>query len=160
MKTLQIICLSAILTLAVSCKKEPGEPAIEQKEMGTLPEVTTDSVMDPKPDAAHNSENSLDWPGTYSGTLPCGDCKGIKTDITITTDKTYSLSSQYLGKEDKPHVYKGTFAWDDAKNVITLDAEGDHLKFKVQEGSLKKLDKFGDAEQGGPASAYILNKVQ
>lgn len=52
MKTLQIICLSAMLTLAVSCKKEPGEPTIEQKEMGTLPAVTTDSVMDPKPDAA------------------------------------------------------------------------------------------------------------
>ena len=148
-----------MLALAASCKNEPSESTVEQKEMGTLPEVTTDTVMGPKADAAHNSENALDWPGTYSGTLPCGDCKGIKTDITINTDKTYSLSSQYLGREDKPHVYKGTFAWDNAKSVITLDAEGDHLKVKVQEGSLKKLDKFGDAERGGPASAYILAKL-
>jgi len=65
-----------------------------------------------------------------------------------------------MGKEANPNVYKGTFYLDDATQVITLDAEGDHLKFKLQNGSIKKLDKFGDDEQGAPAEQYILKKVE
>jgi len=91
--------------------------------------------------------------------LPCGDCDGIKTELAVNADKTYVLSSQYMGKETTPHVYKGTFYLGEAKGVITLDAEGDHLKFKLQNGSLKKLDKFGDEEQGAPAAQYMLKKV-
>ncbi|TRW22875.1 copper resistance protein NlpE [Flavobacterium zepuense] len=91
--------------------------------------------------------------------MPCGDCSGIKTELAINADKSYSLSSQYLGREAKPHAYKGTFYHDEVTGIITLDAEGDHLKFKLQDGSLKKLDKFGDDEQGAPAEQYILKKV-
>ncbi|MEL1245140.1 copper resistance protein NlpE [Flavobacterium sp. DGU11] len=155
MKTLQIICLSAFTILSVGCKKEAAET--EEARQTTVIEKPIDTLQDAA--VGDNSQNALDWPGTYSGTLPCGgDCKGIKTEITINSDTTYSLSSQALGRDDKPSIYKGTFSWDEAKSVITLDAEGDHLKFKVQEGSLKKLDKFGDPEQGGPQEAYILNK--
>lgn len=155
MKTLQIICLSAFAALSIGCKKEAAET--EEARQTPAIEKPTDTVQDAA--VGDNSENALDWAGTYSGMLPCGgDCKGIKTEITINSDTTYSLSSQALGRDDKPSIYKGTFSWDEAKSVITLDAEGDHLKFKVQEGSLKKLDKFGDAEQGGPQEAYVLNK--
>ena len=31
----------------------------------------------------HNSLNSLDWEGTYSGILPCADCAGIQTLIKL-----------------------------------------------------------------------------
>jgi uncharacterized lipoprotein NlpE involved in copper resistance len=157
MRTFQIICLSALLLATISCKKEAESHAAELKNDSVT--SNSDTITMPAADAAHNSENSLDWPGDYSGTLPCGDCKGIKMDITINNDKTYSLSVQALGKEDQPRIFKGTFYWDTAKNVITLDAEGDHLKFKVQEGCLRKLDKFGDQEQGGPESAYTLSKI-
>jgi hypothetical protein len=96
--------------------------------------------------------------------LPCGgDCKGIKTEITVKGDKTYVLSSQAIGRDAKPAVYNGTY-YLDKKNIITLDAEGDHLKFKIiddgADGMLQKLDKFGDDEQGGPPARYFLHKVQ
>ena len=156
MKTFQILCLSALLLAAMSCKKEAETPATDPKNDRVISNADT---ITRHADAAHNSENSLDWPGDYSGTLPCGDCKGIKMDITINNDKTYSLSVQALGKEDHPHIFKGTFYWDIGNNIITLDAEGDHLKFKVQEGCLTKLDKFGNPEQGGPATAYTLSKI-
>jgi len=97
--------------------------------------------------------------------LPCGgDCKGIKTEITLKADKTYALSSQAIGRDAKPALYKGTYYLDKATNVITLDAEGDHLKFKIiddgADGMLQKLDKFGADEQGGPPARYFLHKVQ
>jgi len=74
------------------------------------------------------------------------------------------LYSQYTGKEAKPAVYAGTYYLDEATDVVTLDAEGDHLKFKIigdgANGLLKKLDKFGADEQGGPASRYLLHKIR
>jgi len=73
------------------------------------------------------------------------------------------LSSQAIGRDAKPAVYNGTY-YRDEKNIITLDAEGDHLKFKIiddgADGMLQKLDKFGDDEQGGPPARYFLHKVQ
>jgi len=152
MKLLHLLSISALLAITVSCKQDQA-PAIDS--VSTV-EASTPII---NPDAAHNSENSLDWPGTYIGTTPCsGDCTGIATNIKIEADSTYNLSVQAIGQEDKPRLFAGKFYWDTAKNVITLDAEGDHLKFKVQEGSLKMLDKFGDPKQGGPQSVYVLKK--
>jgi len=159
MKKLQILCLSALLSFAIGCKKETETPSIEQKEQGTLPKVEADSV--PKDSVAGAAVTTQPaWAGNYSGSLPCGDCKGILTKITLNADKTYALSSQYIGKENKPNVYKGTYNLDD-KNIVTLDAEGDHLKFLImeQENMIKKLDKFGNDEQGGPEARYFLHKV-
>jgi uncharacterized lipoprotein NlpE involved in copper resistance len=159
MKALQIICLFTLLGFAPGCKQEQKEPAVEQKEQGTLPETTADSVTVAPAADTHTSENSLDWAGVYKGSLPCTDCPGIATELTLNKDNTYSLSSQAENKEKEPRIFKGTFTWDESKkNVVTLDAEGDHLKFKVQEGCVTMLDKFGDPKQG--KGNYVLGKKQ
>ena len=51
-------------------------------------------------EAQHNSRNSLDWDGIYSGILPCADCEGIKTDIQLHKDGTYRMARKYLGMGD------------------------------------------------------------
>ena len=40
------------------------------------------------PDPAHNSRNSLDWAGIYEGVLPCADCPGIQTRLTLSRDES------------------------------------------------------------------------
>lgn len=157
MKTCKISLLSALLALSLGCKNDPGKTSVEQQEQGTLPQMENDTI----PPGTDETQTSTGWEGSYSGSLPCGDCKGILTKITISKDKAYTLSSVYMGKETKPTIYKGTYTLDD-KNIITLDAEGDHLKFLVmeQDSMLKKLDKFGNEEQGGPAARYFLHKVK
>ena len=127
---MQITCLSLIMTFIIGCKDDTKNPQ-GQQDRETVPEVITDTVAD----TAHNSQNSLDWAGTYSGVTPCADCPGMKTDITLNSDSTYSLQEQYLEKEKTPRSFKGSFTWDEAKSIITLDAEGDHHKFKVMEGA-------------------------
>lgn len=156
MKLLQITCLSVLMAFAVGCKEENKPEGRQDHE--TMPGAITDTVQ--VKDTSHNSTNSLDWAGTYSGISPCADCPGIKTDITINNDSTYALQEQYLEKEKTPRSFKGTFSWDKAKNVITLDAEGDHHKFKVMEGKLRILDKFGDEKQGGKPEDFVLPKVK
>lgn len=53
MKTIQILCLGALLSFAVGCKKETTtETTVEQTEMGTLPDATaTDTVAPVVPDS-------------------------------------------------------------------------------------------------------------
>lgn len=165
MKKLLIPCLGALLIFATGCKNETTKDTIDQQEQGTLPDSKLDTVPPPVQDTTivdtvAATTTKTGWYGSYSGSLPCGDCKGILTKLTVNADNTYTLSSQYLGKETKPTVYKGTYNLDD-KKIITLDAEGDHLKFQVKEEDemLVKLDKFGNAEQGSPAARYFLHKT-
>lgn len=156
MKIITTLCLLALLSLT-GCKNESKtEPKAGQQDQETVPEVITDSF--PQTSDGHTSENSLDWAGVYKGSLPCNDCPGITTVLTLSADKSYLLSSQAENKEKEPRIFKGSFTWNETGNVITLDAEGDHLKFKVQEGCVTMLDKFSDPKQGG--GNYILGKKQ
>ena len=164
MKSIPALAASVLLAFTVSCKKEaPGEPAVLTQPTAvdtatiTDTEIVTDTIA--KKPAGDTSQNALDWPGTYAGTLPCGgECKGIKTEIILNNDAAYSLSSQFLGQEAKPRIFKGKFSWDETGSIITLDADGDYLKLKVQERTHKKLDKFGDLGYGGPQEVFVLTK--
>jgi uncharacterized lipoprotein NlpE involved in copper resistance len=149
MKIFKLIAISAVALLC-SCKNEQKQAKAQMECEATPKEI---------PDAAHNSHNSLDWAGAYKGTTPCMEpCKGIDTQITINQDSTYALTVQAIGQEKVPRQFSGTFHWDKAKNVITLDANGDHHKFQVRENALKELDKFGDPKQLGRQEDYILIK--
>lgn len=107
----------------------------------------------------HTSESSLDWDGTYKGTLPCADCEGIETTLTLNTDKTYTKQSIYLGKEDATFETKGTFSWNEDGSVITLSEEDSGTgMYKVGENQIWHLDRSGNQVTGDLAAHYILTK--
>lgn len=107
-------------------------------------------------DAAHNSRNSLDWAGTYSGTLPCADCAGIATRITLTSEETYELSETYLGESDRAFVERGRFSWDAAGRVIALPTSTGNRRYLVGEGRLIQRDRRGERIEGALAARYEL----
>jgi uncharacterized lipoprotein NlpE involved in copper resistance len=61
-----------------------------------------------QPPDMHTSQTSLDWDGSYAGVVPCADCAGIETFITINEDLFRTISEQgiwartigYLNIED------------------------------------------------------------
>eukprot|EP01133_Synstelium_polycarpum_P010467 gene10467-12187_t len=69
----------------------------------------------------HSAQISLDWDGTYKGTVPCADCPGIETIITLNKDQSYSMETKYLEKGKKVSVENGTFNWDKTGSKITLE---------------------------------------
>ena len=157
MKYLQLLCLAMALSLT-ACKDGEKADAV-QSEPAAAAEAT--GLGNDKAPDMHNSENSLDWPGKYTGILPCWEgCDGYKHTIEIREDNSYTLWLQQLGQEKEPREFSGSFAWDEDNQVITLDALGDHLKFRVMENMLQKLDKFGNEEKGAPQARYFLHKVQ
>ncbi len=72
---------------------------------------------------SHSSEISLDWNGAYRGILPCENCDGILTTITLNDNKTFELDNFYLGgKSQDNRTEKGEFAFtkDGDKIILTL----------------------------------------
>jgi copper homeostasis protein (lipoprotein) len=110
----------------------------------------------------HNSRISIDWAGSYLGILPCADCQGIKTEITLFEDHTYKMVTQYVGKDEQLFHREGTFAWDDTGGIIALtDVDPMHETnlYRVGENRLFKLDKDGERIRGDLEMHYILEKV-
>ncbi|WP_417444838.1 copper resistance protein NlpE N-terminal domain-containing protein [Joostella sp.] len=145
LKVITISMLSMVL-LATGCNEKA------KKEEDKTTSATEETMVD-----SHNSENSLDWNGTYSGVLPCADCEGIETTIQLNDDKTYSIVSSYMGKEGEPHTSTGSFAWNEKGNQITLDKDANQQYF-VGENTITKLDNSGNKIEGDLADKYVLNK--
>ena len=130
--------------------KDNSEPQTEEKVGAKTSEVFADS---------HNSNNSLDWNGIYQGTIPCADCEGIKTKITLSKNGTYKRSMEYLGKSDKPSTDVGSIKWyENGSKIILSSDSGTSQKYQVGENILFQLDKDGNRITGDLADKYKLMK--
>jgi len=123
---------------------------------------TTDSETPPVVVATEeNSRTSVDWEGTYTGVIPCADCEGIATTITLREDDTYTLEMEYLGKEGSAVTLEGLFQWNDAGSIVILNGVKKRSMpstYKVGENKLIQLDMEGRAITGELAANYELDK--
>ena len=149
MKTIAPICLLTALILASCTATDPSA-----------------GTSNPAPAAAgaalpdgHHARNSLDWAGTYEGTLPCADCPGIQTRLVLMEHGAYELHTQYLDRQPHPNVVRGTFHWQPDGSTIRLDRAGDEQRFFVAEGRLIQLYQDGRRPTGPLAPRYELSKV-
>lgn len=107
-----------------------------------------------------NSMTSLDWNGTYSGIVPCADCEGIETTLTLNNDLTYTIVTNYLGRNDAlEETFNGTFRWDETGSKVILEGViYAPNQFKVGENRIWQLDRKGEMITGDLADHYILTK--
>jgi uncharacterized lipoprotein NlpE involved in copper resistance len=122
---------------------------------GASAQDTAKAVVD-----MHSSRTSLDWNGTYKGVVPCADCEGIETEISLSLDMTYTIRTRYLGKGDqKVFEEKGKFSWNEGGSIITLlGIQNGPTKYQVGENHLTQLDLKGNKIVGALAKKYILTK--
>jgi len=106
----------------------------------------------------HNSRNSLDWDGIYTGIIPGADSMGINVRIILNKDETYIVNYQYIGRSDQVFTYTGTFKWDERGNTITLDSDVIPPHYRVGENTLTQLDMRGRLIRGELADHYVLRK--
>ena len=104
----------------------------------------------------HTSQNALDWAGAYEGVLPCADCPGIRTRLTLKPDGRYELSTQYLDRQPAPSLETGRFFWNAGGNAITL--EGNGQRFAVGEGRLLALYRNAPTDWAS-APNQVLKRV-
>lgn len=153
-----LIALGGLL-LAPACKpKKSNPPATTPPTQSEPAEPEAEAVPAGIPDG-HNSRISLDWDGTYTGVVPCADCEGIQTSLTLFESGAYTLSEEYLGKGARPFSENGTFEWDDAGAVITLAPGSENARqYQVGENMLFQLDLEGRRITGALAEKYRLVK--
>lgn len=147
-------------TLLAAC--DASETATQDKAPAALTAQPVASDAAPTqtqqvPDA-HTAATSLDWVGTYRGVLPCADCEGIETTITLKDNNNYTLETRYMGKgDDAVNTESGTFAWGKDGTRIMLGGSTP-LRFQVAENKLFHLDLEGNRIEGSLADHYILVK--
>ena len=99
--------------------------------------------------------------GSYLGIVPCADCDGVETRITLFADTSYQLVNNYIGKNPKD-----TAGLNVAKTGrFTLHNDTVHLvgfesKFLRTDTALIQLDASGQLFAGKLADKYILKKVK
>lgn len=163
------IFISVLFSLA-SCQS--GESKKQEGNSAETPVFADDTVTAaasqpqgksatemPASDTAHTAQNSLDWAGTYKGTLPCADCEGIQTELTLGTYNTFKISQTYLGKKNTFST-QGSFDWIDATRIKLKGSGVSDLQYMVAEGKVYQLDKNGRVIKGNLSRMYILKKTQ
>lgn len=148
-----ILCASMAFTTACSNSTDNSE---NQEEVITEVE-TVEEIPQYNGD---NSATSVDWNGTYKGTVPCASCEGIETILTLNMDMTFKLSTHYFGRNDAlEEDVMGNFSWDKTGSIVTLANVKDRPnQFKVGENRIWLLDMDGKRVTGDLANHYILTK--
>ena len=106
----------------------------------------------------HTAETSLDYQGTYRGTLPAADCPGIEVTLRLKPGGAYEQHLKYIGR-DTEFDEKGGYTV--RENLLTLTpADGERPEFyKVEENRLRRLDAEKQLVTGALADNYILQKT-
>lgn len=121
-----LLAVAAAVAAACGGESKPGTLSDSVVTIPSVPTVTVAAVA----------------PNSFSGTLPCADCSGLRTTVAIFTDTTYRLSELYEGKSTEPVVSMGRWQHDGA--TLTLNGLARTVKFAVKgEDSLSLLDQSG-----------------
>ena len=117
------------------------------------------SVAEKKIVDTYNAKISGNYIGTYKGTLPCLDCQGMETEITINENSTFCVKTKYLGKGEKVYVQKGNFKWNkEGTTIILTDIKNGPNQYLIGKNTLNQLSATGKKETGSLADEYILTK--
>lgn len=95
--------------------------------------------------------------GFYVGMLPCADCPGLRTELTLLSDASgrtsYWLKETYLGKPAKDASFESGGSWhverasfDPSATVYRLveaRSSGKRFLLKVSDDELRMLDREG-----------------
>lgn len=136
--------LPVLLTglFAVSCSKK------EEAKTETPQAVEADSAQ-AQPEEAAKAEAPKKHVGEFSGKLPCADCPGIETKLTLNEDGSFLLDETYLEKKDGQFNAKGSYEVSEDGAFVTLKEEGNDKPrvFLVEEDAVYLVEKVGDAKK-------------
>lgn len=120
---------------------------------GAVADVQEQQVED-----IHRANNSLDYQGTYAGTLPDNEGERVAVNIEL-TDSTYILRVNSENENAKVSEQMGEYTWNAEGNTITLaGVEGTLSTYFVAENHLRQLNENGKQYVGDEASSHVLHK--
>ena len=147
--------LAALVITLMSCNgNKKTEASDAQTEQNSTEQVTEKTGAE---SAASCCLSTV--AGVYSGTLPSASSPGIKTELTLNEDQTFTHFSEFLEEEDGKFTEKGTFQVEN--DILTATAEsGTVTYFKIEENQLRMLNQDKEEITGEMADLYILKKTE
>jgi uncharacterized lipoprotein NlpE involved in copper resistance len=149
MKRLNILSAALVAVAAVAC----GDSGESENNAVVLPQDSTGTATDVQYQRVISA--------AYVGVIPCADCDGINTELTLFADTSYQLVTEYLGKNPKDTA--GLNATDTGRYMMhndTLHLVGAEAKYLKTDTALIQLDKSGTVTKGKQAEKYVLKKVK
>ena len=143
-----VLIIAAALALVACGGNAPKKKAAAETQ------TTTAAAPD-----MHTAETSLDYLGTYEGTLPAADCPGIQTTLTLAPDGSYALHLKYIDR-DSEFDEKGAFTVKENLLTLTPSEGGQPQYYKVEENRLRRLDAEKQPVTGALADNYVLQKIK
>ncbi|MFC5569330.1 copper resistance protein NlpE [Lysobacter yangpyeongensis] len=144
---LLLLAAASVLALAACKPQAPAEPVAPAAPAEPAAPVVTDSAPAAAP--AEAPFDTKGFAGVFSGTLPCADCPGIDTTLTLNRDGTYALHGAYQGKPGNGFDGDGTWTAEENGQRIRLDpnskSEQDQLFAIATQDQLDALDGEGKA---------------
>ena len=110
-------------------------------------------------DAEPSPERVNELAAFYFGTLPCEDCDGIETLLSLNADvdRTFTLEERPTGKNRNTKM-DGTWTVDG--DVVILNSESGSTKYQVTDKGVVSFDSNGNKRDEASAKKYLLRKVQ
>lgn len=156
MKRLLLFCSAACLLEVFSCTQKVTSNEESRK---------IDSLISQTNALLEKQEYDL----VYSDTLPCKDCKGIKTTLQLSTrSNKFLLREEFLGTQIAPNVLLGNFNTErgyekdgDATLYVLNDElpETEHLYFLRETGKDHILVKLDNERKKTNHSNFILTQI-
>ncbi len=102
------------------------------------------------------------WSGTYRGVLPCANCEGMNTELTLNKNKTFDLITKTKNLSDaSAKAVSGSFSINKSGTIITLGGikkEEQPTQYQILENKLVQLDLTGNAVAPELTEKYTLVK--
>lgn len=139
----RIRLLLPLLLLLAACGRDDAAPAPPAGD----PQAAAPAGAAPPPAGE-------DFERRWLGVLPCADCDGIQTTLTLRRDggeASFVLEEVYLGPDESPR-FESRGPWrEEAGGLYHLDPGGLGLRLRqVEDGGLELVDSEGRALADGP----------
>ena len=109
-------------------------------------------------DSPSAATQTAKYDAQYQGTLPCADCDGVVTTLTLNPDGTFFMESEYLANKPVKFSQKGKYTEVEEGVVeLTLD-NNDKVYYQIEEGEAIMLDQNRKAPTGAVADHYVLKQ--
>lgn len=140
MKILSLVITCALALIMAGCTNNQSKNNEQQEVAATQEDITPNFY------------------GTYEGVLPCADCSGIKTILTLRDDTTYDLSTEYLEKGEGAIETSGVYTLEEDVITLTTPSTNEETYYKILDGKLALLNLDKELNEGELADKYILTK--
>lgn len=106
-------------------------------------------------------DKSLEFHGVFYGYLPCNDCNGIKTTLSLKQNNNYLLVTQPARESSREFYEKGKYSWNDENQTVVLTPNKEaavHQYHIESEGTLIQLNSDGARMPSELADRYTLRR--